>query len=183
MMAWTKMKLAAAVTAATVIGGAGGVVAVKNALAADKPMPAAAQPLATDAVAADKPLPAAAQPMPTEPGTDEQVSLANAPPVVVKTVPEAGTANVDPSINEIKVTFSKLMRDGSWSWSTWGENTFPNITGKPHYASDHRTCIAPVKLEPGHIYAIWLNSENFGNFRDSTGHKAVPYLLVFETKK
>jgi RNA polymerase sigma-70 factor (ECF subfamily) len=184
MMAWTKMKLAAALTAAIVIGGAGGVVAVKNSLAADKPASAAAQPLATDAgLAAATPAPAAVQPLATEAGADEQVSIANAPPVVVKTVPEAGTANVDPSITEIKVTFSKPMRDGSWSWSTWGENTFPNITGKPHYASDQRTCVAPVKLEPGHIYAIWLNSENFGNFRDSTGHKAVPYLLVFETKK
>jgi RNA polymerase sigma factor (sigma-70 family) len=184
MMAWTKMKLAAALTAAIVIGGAGGVVAVKNSLAADKPASAAAQPLLTDAgLAVATPAPAAVQPLATEAAADEQVSIANAPPVVVKTVPEAGTANVDPSITEIKVTFSKPMRDGSWSWSTWGENTFPNMTGKPHYASDHRTCVAPVKLEPGHIYAIWLNSENFSNFRDATGHKAVPYLLVFETKK
>ena len=28
-----------------------------------------------------------------------------------------------------------------------------------------------------------LNSDNFGNFKDSDGQKAVPYLLVFETKK
>ena len=75
------------------------------------------------------------------------------------------------------------MADGSWSWSTWGENTFPKMTDKPHYEPDHRTCVAPVKLEPGHTYAIWLNSNNFGNFKDSDGRKAVPYLLVFETKK
>jgi hypothetical protein len=29
---------------------------------------------------------------------------------------------------------------------------------------------------------LWLNSENFGNFKDAEGHPAVPYLLVFETK-
>jgi RNA polymerase sigma factor (sigma-70 family) len=164
MMAWTKTKIAAAVMGVIVIGGAGGVVAIKNGMAAEKPA-VAAQPLATEAQ------------------NNDQVSLAKAPPVVVKTIPEAGTAGVDPSITEIKVTYSKPMRDQSWSWSTWGENTFPKMTGKPHYEADHRTCVAPVKLEPGHTYAIWLNSENFGNFRDGNGQKAVPYLLVFETKR
>lgn len=40
-----------------------------------------------------------------------------------------------------------------------------------------------MKLKPGKTYAIWLNSKNFGNFKDTDGHSAVPYLLVFETKK
>jgi hypothetical protein len=38
-----------------------------------------------------------------------------------------------------------------------------------------------VKLEPRKTYAIWLNSGNFGNFKDTSGNSAVPYLLVFET--
>ena len=37
-------------------------------------------------------------------------------------------------------------------------------------------------LAPGKTYAIWLNSENFGNFKDTAGHAAVPYLLIFKTK-
>lgn len=41
----------------------------------------------------------------------------------------------------------------------------------------------PVKLEPGKTYAIWVNSEKLGNFMDADGHSAVPYLLVFMTKK
>ena len=41
----------------------------------------------------------------------------------------------------------------------------------------------PVKLQPGRTYAIWLNSENFGNFKDTAGHAAVPYLLIFKTKQ
>ena len=111
------------------------------------------------------------------------VSLKAAPPVVVKTIPEAGAADVDPAITEIQVTYSKHMTDGSWSWSTWGEENYPKTTGKPHYLDDKRTCVLPVALQPGHTYAIWLNSDNFGNFKDSDGQKAVPYLLVFETKK
>jgi RNA polymerase sigma-70 factor (ECF subfamily) len=39
-----------------------------------------------------------------------------------------------------------------------------------------------VQLQPDKTYAVWLNSENFGNFKDSTGKSAVPYLLIFKTK-
>jgi len=28
---------------------------------------------------------------------------------------------------------------------------------------------------------LWLNSQNFHNFRDAQGHPAVPYLLAFKT--
>jgi RNA polymerase sigma-70 factor (ECF subfamily) len=43
--------------------------------------------------------------------------------------------------------------------------------------------VLPVKLEPGKTYAVWVNSEKFGNFKDADGRSAVPYLLVFKTKK
>jgi hypothetical protein len=115
-----------------------------------------------------------------QPG-DEVVSLQSAPPVVVKAVPQAGTDMVDPATMEIKVTFSKDMTDGSWSWSTWGKDTFPAMTGKPHYLEDHRTCVLPVKLKADKTYAIWVNSDNFHGFQDASGNPAVPYLLVFRT--
>ena len=107
-----------------------------------------------------------------------------APPVVVKTVPEAGLKDVDAAtVTEIRVTFSKKMTDGSWSWST---DTSVGLalpgTGKPKYLEDGKTCVLPVKLEPGKTYASWLNSNNFRNFRDAQGNPAVPYLLSFETK-
>ena len=104
-------------------------------------------------------------------------------PVVVKTVPEAGSKNVPPGKYEVKITFSKEMADGSWSWSTAWENSTPDFIGQPHYEADGRTCVVKVKLEPGQTYAFWLNSEKFHNFHDRAGQPAVPYLLIFQTKQ
>ena len=42
-------------------------------------------------------------------------TVANMPPVVVKTIPQSGDLEVDPGLTEIRVTFSKDMMDGSWS--------------------------------------------------------------------
>jgi RNA polymerase sigma-70 factor (ECF subfamily) len=103
-------------------------------------------------------------------------------PVVVKTVPEAGTKDVAPGIVEIKITFSKEMMDGSWSWSSAWKDSSPEGVGKPHYEADHKTCVLKVKLEPNQTYGYWINSQNFHNFKDAQGHPAVPYMLVFQTK-
>jgi len=109
------------------------------------------------------------------------ISLESAPPVVVKTEPVAGATRVDPQTSEIVVQFSKAMQDGNWSWSTWGEENFPEMKGESKYAADKKTCILPVKLQPGKFYAIWLNSDKFKNFKDTAGRPAVPYLLTFST--
>ena len=113
----------------------------------------------------------------------DDVKLEEVPPVVVKTVPEAGSADVDPKTTEIKVTFSKDMEDGSWSWVQLSDESFPKTDGKPKYLADKRTCVLPVKLEAGKTYAVWVNTEKFENFKDTDGRSAVPYLLVFKTKK
>jgi hypothetical protein len=105
------------------------------------------------------------------------------PAFVVKTEPPTGSTDVDPALAQIRVTFSKEMADGSWSWVTLSKETFPEITGKITYDKDRRTCIAPVKLEPGKLYAISLNSQKFTNFRDAGGRPAVPYMLAFKTRK
>jgi RNA polymerase sigma-70 factor (ECF subfamily) len=114
---------------------------------------------------------------------DDEITLETAPPVVVKTMPQAGDGEVDPALTEIQVTFSKDMADGSWSWATASKASFPTIDGKPKYLKDQRTCVLPVKLEPGKTYAVWINSAKFKNFKDADGRSAVPYLLVFRTKK
>lgn len=112
----------------------------------------------------------------------QEITLEGAPPVVVRTLPEAGASDVDPSATEIRVTFSKAMTDGSWSWSTASQESFPETAGQPKYLDDQRTCVLPVKLQPGKTYAVWVNSQKHRNFKDAQGQPAVPYLLVFKTK-
>ncbi len=116
------------------------------------------------------------------PGIGHAQTVDSMAPVVVKTVPEAGTKDVAPGEIEIKVTFSKDMMDQSWSWSSAWKDSDATIIGKPHYDTDHRTCILKVKLEPNKTYGYWINSQNFHGFQDAQGHSAVPYLLVFQTK-
>lgn len=114
---------------------------------------------------------------------EQDYTVASFPPVVIKTVPQAGDARVDPDFTEIRVTFSRRMMDKSWSWSSASDKTNPETTGDPRYLADGKTCVLPVKLKPGHTYAFWLNSQKFGNFKDRQGKSAVPYLLVFQTRR
>jgi RNA polymerase sigma-70 factor (ECF subfamily) len=112
----------------------------------------------------------------------QEITLDSAPPVVVRTVPEAGADGVDPATAEVRVTFSKPMTDRSWSWAQANAESFPELAGEPRYEKDRRTCVLPVKLQPGRTYAIWINSPRHGNFKDAAGTSALPYLLVFRTK-
>src|SRR5215212_6673911 len=85
----------------------------------------------------------------------DDVTLETVPPVIVKTVPEAGAGEVDPKLTEIKVTFSKDMQDASWSWVTLSKESYPKMQGMPRYLADKRTCVLPVQLEAGKTYAVW----------------------------
>lgn len=113
-----------------------------------------------------------------------EISVKSMPPVVVKTFPQAGDTSVDPSIDKLSVTFSKdMMTDKMWSWVMISKESFPDITGEAHYLKDKRTSVLPVKLKPGKTYAIWFNSQKYNAFRDTNNNAAVPYLLVFKTRK
>ena len=105
------------------------------------------------------------------------------PPVVVKTVPVAGDSAVSPALKEIRVVFSKPMKDKSWSLNLVDKATFPKITGGIKYLKDRKTLVVPVQLEGGKQYLVWVNSQKYANFKDTEGNSAVPYLLAFKTKK
>ncbi len=113
--------------------------------------------------------------------TSHALNLERQPPLVVRTVPAPGAKNVDPALSEIRVTFSKEMKDRSWSWVQIAPENFPELGGEPRYLEDKKTCVVNVRLDPGKTYIIWLNTQRFSNFRDAEGHPAQPYLLMFET--
>ena len=106
------------------------------------------------------------------------------PPSVIKTVPQAGDTNVDPSLKEISVTFSKDMKtNNQWSWLHYTLETFPQIDKNNIRYLDKRTCVLPVKLKPEKTYVIRINTQQYNYFKDKNGKSAIPYLLVFQTRK
>lgn len=116
--------------------------------------------------------------------TAKEITVKTMPPSVVKTVPQAGDTDVDPGLKEMTVTFSKNMKTNRmWAVCQISKETFPKTDGQIHYLSDQRTCIVPVKLEPGKTYVVWFNRGQFNSFRDTENNPAVPYQLVFATRK
>lgn len=132
------------------------------------------------------------EPVPVETGDDcpqdtgyapgdqpSQDLLAELPPVVVRSVPQAGDKAVDPGLSRITVTFSKDMNGGSWSWVTVPGWTFPE-PAKAEFVNA-RTAAIEVDLEPDTTYAMGANSAQFQNFVDTDGNPAVPWVLAFHT--
>jgi RNA polymerase sigma-70 factor (ECF subfamily) len=116
------------------------------------------------------------------PARTDPAILAELPPVVVDIEPKLGATDVDPALREIRVTFSKPMRDKSWSWTSGKMYATPRTNGEIHYENGRRTCVMPVKLEPGRTYVMGINSERFHGFQDADGRPALPYLLAFRTR-
>jgi RNA polymerase sigma-70 factor (ECF subfamily) len=115
--------------------------------------------------------------------TAAMATLQATPPVVVHTEPVSGASAVAPSLRRLQVTFSKPMKDGAWAWVQLDAETFPEVTGEPSFSRDGRTCVVPVRLQPGRTYATWINADDSDDFQDRDGTPAVPYLLVFQTRR
>lgn len=116
--------------------------------------------------------------------TAKEYSVKSLPPSVVKTVPLCGATDVDPTLKEITAAFSKdMLTNRMWAICQISEETFPKSAGQIHYKADKRTVVMPVKLEPGKTYVLWFNRGQYNSFRDADNHPAVPYQLVFETRK
>ena len=107
---------------------------------------------------------------------------ADFPAFVIETQPKLGDIDVDAAtVKEIRVTFSKPMMDKSWSWTQGNVYAFPESTGAIHYLPDQRTCVMPVKLEPGKTYVMGINGGRFENFKAKDGRPSLHYGLAFRT--
>ncbi|MCC7409692.1 MAG: DUF3108 domain-containing protein [Phycisphaeraceae bacterium] len=105
----------------------------------------------------------------------------NGDPVVLTTTPTAFDDDVPADLKAITATFSQTMLDGSWSWTGGGE-TFPQTIGKPRYDADRTTCTLSVRLEPGKVYWVGINSPSYQNFATPSGRPARRYVILFATK-
>lgn len=113
-----------------------------------------------------------------------EISVESLPPSVVSTIPQCGDTAVDPNLKEIRVTFSKdMLTERMWAICQISKEHFPEADGEIHYLADKRTCVFPVKLQPGKTYVLWFNRAQFNSFRDTGNNPAVPYQLVFRTRK
>lgn len=119
----------------------------------------------------------------TTAGASEELKQKVNKPLVVALEPQNGATEVDPGVKELRVTFITEMGDG-FSWCGDGPE-FPTIPeGKrPFWTEDHKTCVLPVELEPGHEYQLGLNSPSNKNFQSAGGVPLEPVTYTFSTKQ
>ena len=109
------------------------------------------------------------------------------PPCVVETEPASRSTDVDPALRVIKVTFDRPMETGrNWAWillKLYG--VYPGVRGgpEPRWENGGRTCVLAVRLRPGTVYAVGINSYRDTAFHAPDGRPAVPYALVFKTRR
>ncbi len=105
----------------------------------------------------------------------------NAPPHVVAFDPPLGATNVDPARTTLAVTFDRAMDREGWAWVIEDKATAPDI-GESTWDAAVRTNSAPVKLEPGKTYVVWINSPQYSYFKDPQGRAATPVRWSFTTR-
>jgi hypothetical protein len=117
----------------------------------------------------------------TTAGATEELKAKVNKPLIVALEPKNGAVDVDPAVRELRVTFSAEMGDG-FSWCGGGPE-FPTIPEgqRPFWTEDHKTCVLPVQLEPGHEYQLGLNSPSHKNFQSAGGVPLEPISYSFST--
>jgi len=102
-----------------------------------------------------------------------------APPRVVETVPAHGDLTVDPTLEELRITFDQPMTQGRSLCG--GGDSFPQIAGELRWETPS-TLVVPVRLAPDHEYSLSVNCPSFRNFRSLAGEVAEIYPIQFRTR-
>jgi hypothetical protein len=102
-------------------------------------------------------------------------------PAIMRIEPfENGSRDVDASVKEVRIVFSREMRDGvSINYGAKGKETYP-ITETEGYQADQKTYMLKVALQPQHEYEFVLTPRRFLSL-DGFG---IPgdYRVYFKTK-
>lgn len=118
---------------------------------------------------------------PGTPGAPAAPAEESGPPHVVAFDPPLGATNVDPARTVLAVTFDRPMDRDGWAWVIEDKSTAPDI-GESTWDATVRTNSAPVKLEPGKTYVVWINSPQYSYFKDPQGRTATPVRWSFTTR-
>ncbi len=104
-------------------------------------------------------------------------------PWIIAASPAPGESEVDPALSEITITFDRDML-GGMSWTGRESDYPPTPEGRPAYWRNQRTCVLPVKLQPGHFYRVDINpGPPWQNFRGTDGRTAAQAVLYFTTQR
>jgi tetratricopeptide (TPR) repeat protein len=112
--------------------------------------------------------------------TGEAEEATGPAPQIVSTTPKAFDNSVDPALDHMSVTFDQEMMDKNWSW-TGGGDTYPE-SGIPSYDAARKVCSRSVKLQPGKVYWVGINSPSNRNFQSAAGVPAPWYAILFATR-
>ncbi len=107
--------------------------------------------------------------------------LHTGPPHVIAFDPPLGATSVDPARTTLSVTFDRVMDREGWAWVIEDKATAPDI-GESTWDAEVRTNSAPVRLEPGKTYVVWINSPQYSYFKDTLGEIATPVRWTFTTR-
>ena len=119
--------------------------------------------------------------LPLSPGIPASTAADTPYPQIVKTSPAVGATGIDPATKEITVTFDRDMGTGM-SWTGGPPGFPPTDEGRKAAWKDARTCVLPVKLEPGKFYRVGINSKSYQNFKGKDGVAAPPSEVHFTTQ-
>jgi hypothetical protein len=99
--------------------------------------------------------------------------------------PPPGATDISHELRQIAVTFDwEMQTENASSWVALpAHGLYPIVPGgeEPRFDETGRTCILPVRLQPGAVYAIGINSVQETGFRDADGVAAMVFSWAFAT--
>jgi Domain of unknown function (DUF4932)/Bacterial Ig-like domain len=108
----------------------------------------------------------------------------SARPRVVRMSPANGATGVDASLRRIRIWFDQPMTDGMMVDPAQEDSgaSFPEITGKGTFDEDGTLLTLPVRLEPGHSYALALDARFPQGFHSDAGVPLARVVVRFRTE-
>ena len=109
--------------------------------------------------------------------------LAKKAPKIIAMVPENGARDVDPGLEEIKITFDRPMLDKAWAVIRLDPEHHIKTAGEVGYDTARKVFTIPVELEPDRRYKFGLNYKNIMAFQDENKNPLLPVVVTFKTRK